>query len=220
MSVKHAPAQALTKMNEGFYDNDPLDPGGETIWGIARNRPPSNTRAQHLWSLIWARVDNRRGDEGFPLCLREDTQILGWSDEIYLIEWWNPLKPDYYPEDAQPIANRVYDVTVNMGPTWGTRFMQQALNRLGNNGEHWRELDESGEHGADGLMGPVSSEALHACFEKFGTGIANVVLGDAMKLQQIARREYLVGRNRDLNRYLRGWIARDLRDTGAVEATV
>ena len=221
MPLEHAPARALTKANEGFYSDDPLDPGGETIWGISRNNPPNDQRAQHLWSLMWARVDDRRNEDGFPEILRDDELITGWSDEIYKIEWWDILKPDLWDNRAQAVINRAYDTGINMGPTWGVRFLQHALNSLGDLGDgtrSWDELDTSGEHGADGLFGPMTGGALHQCYEVFTRAIpASLVtkmLCNAMKLQSIHRREQLVARNRDLGRFLNGWIARDLRPTG------
>lgn len=87
----------LTIQNEGGYVNDPADPGGETNFGISKRSHPN--------------VDIK--------ALTVDSAAL-----IYLNEYWNPL---YTQINDQAVANKLFDMTVNMGKMGGVTILQRCL---------------------------------------------------------------------------------------------
>lgn len=110
-------ALKLTLKNEGFYGNDPSDTGGETLWGIARNKEKD-------WPG-WAIVDSLRGHNDFPSCLKENVQLLQMRHEVYNREYWNPIKGDNIIN--QEVANDLFDKAVNMGVHQAVVLCQRSL---------------------------------------------------------------------------------------------
>lgn len=83
---------------EGGYVNDPHDPGGETIWGIARRYHPD----------AW----------------RNGPPTLEQAKAIYRNDYWTPAGCDRLP---QPYDLIVFDGSVNQGIRPTIRGMQTAL---------------------------------------------------------------------------------------------
>lgn len=86
---------------EGGYSDDPVDPGGETNYGISRAAYPDVDIAN----------------------LTEADAIA-----IYHRDYWLAPRIDQLPDS---IAGKVFDMAVNMGPATAIRLWQQTLNDLG-----------------------------------------------------------------------------------------
>lgn len=86
--------------DEGGYVNDPQDPGGETNYGIAKRFHP---------------------DEDIK------NMSLERAKEIYLEQYWKPLKIDLV---GWPVAYVYFDAAVNMGVGRATELMQEALGEV------------------------------------------------------------------------------------------
>jgi len=120
--------------NEGGYVNDPLDAGGETKFGI--------TKA----------VARANGYKGPMRDLPKATAL-----EIYRAKYIVAPGFGLVGNMSMPIAAELVDTGVNMGPAAATRFLQRALNGLGD-----------GSLVVDGMMGPATLAALKAFLAKRG----------------------------------------------------
>jgi len=83
--------------HEGGYSDDPLDPGGETNFGISKRSYPN---------------ENIKG------MTRERAAT------IYRRDFWNAVKGDDLPAGLDLVA---FDAAVNSGPSRGAKWLQSAL---------------------------------------------------------------------------------------------
>lgn len=92
--------------SEGFYTSgsDKSDSGGETIWGIARNK---NT----FWKG-WPIVDILKTHQNFPDVCKINEQLISLRREFYQ-STANSI--GYYAIPTQELANDVFDTAVNQG---------------------------------------------------------------------------------------------------------
>lgn len=83
---------------EGGYTNDPVDPGGETNYGIdKRSHPDVNIKALTM-------------DE---------------AKDIYFAEYWVRFNCEQY---AKPVGEVYFDCCVNTGAKQSNKFLQRAVN--------------------------------------------------------------------------------------------
>lgn len=110
---------AFQKMliHEGGYSNDPIDLGGETYKGIARNAHPS-------WSG-WTIIDKHKKQSGFPASLDKDTQLQEMIEQFYLTNFWTPLNADNI--QSQTSADSIFDFGVNTGVKTSVRLVQTIV---------------------------------------------------------------------------------------------
>lgn len=88
--------------NEGGYDNDPADPGGETKYGICKRSYPN--------------LDIKN------LTIQE-------AKHIYERDFWDANQLSKI--NSQVVASKVFDMCVNMGSYRGIELLQQAIDTLG-----------------------------------------------------------------------------------------
>jgi hypothetical protein len=110
-------ALELTLKNEGFYSNDPSDTGGETLWGIARNKEKN-------WAG-WPIVDSLKNSSNFPNCLKNNAQLIQMRNDVYNTGYWKPIKGDDIIN--QEVANDLFDKAVNMGVRQAIVLCQRSL---------------------------------------------------------------------------------------------
>ena len=106
--------------HEGSYVDNPADPGGETKFGITRREYP---------------------DLDIAALTRTDAVA------IYFRDWWQRYR---YSELPGPIATKVFDLAVNIGPDHAVRCLQRALRACGR-----RVLE-------DGVLGRATTTAVVA----------------------------------------------------------
>lgn len=114
--------------HEGGYRNRPSDPGGETKFGItARSYPKINIKALTREGAI----------------------------SIYKADWWD--RYGYGSFGNYPLALKVFDLAVNIGPGRAHRFLQEAVNELlqAGGGEARFYLQ------VDGELGPLTFESVN-----------------------------------------------------------
>jgi len=102
---------------EGGYSCNPSDPGGETLFGIARNRHPE-------WSG-WSRVDALKkhfSGSGLTGVLNADGGLRESAKLFYEENFWH-----YDDLDSQAVANKVFDLGVNVGPAKAITWLQAAV---------------------------------------------------------------------------------------------
>ena len=87
----------LLMESEGGYSDDPLDPGGETNFGISKRAYP-----------------------------KEDIQFLTMerAKEIYRRDYWDAIRADDLP---YPINILIFDAAVNQSKKAAVRMLQEAL---------------------------------------------------------------------------------------------
>lgn len=96
-----AQAVAATLEHEGGYVNDPVDPGGETKFGISKRAYPG---------------------ENIAALTRER------AEAIYLRDYWRPLQCDSF---VAPVAFKLFDLAVNIGKRRAVYLLQDAICDLG-----------------------------------------------------------------------------------------
>lgn len=120
---------------EGVYSNDQQDPGGMTLYGIARNRNPH-------WPG-WIEVDSGMKNGLLDPSALEPLKKLA---RAFYAEKWTLLRcPEY---THQTLAEYVFDSAVNTGARRAHYWLQTALNALNDGGRLWGDIP------VDGLIGP------------------------------------------------------------------
>ncbi len=84
--------------HEGGYVDDPVDPGGETKYGISKRSYPH--------------VDIK-------------ALTVAQAKDIYYRDWWLRLRCNEIQDDR--IAQKHLDTSINVGPRNGVRILQRAL---------------------------------------------------------------------------------------------
>jgi lysozyme family protein len=133
------PALAFTLPQEGGYANDPVDAGGETYRGVARNKHPE-------WEG-WPIVDDLKAWPGFPHNLAGNAEIQDMVVKFYQRSFWNPLLAQI---KDQAIANKIFDLGVNEGQKEITLITQRACNDCGQETE------------VDGKLGSATIKSINA----------------------------------------------------------
>lgn len=155
---------------EGGFVDDRVDHGGATNHGITQ-------RTLAEW---WQHL----GRDGAPT--RADVQMLSETEarEIYRTLWWDRYRLGRI--DDQAVAEKVFDMAVNMGPHQAVVLAQRAA-----------RVDD------DGVLGPATLAALNSADP--------VELLNRMRLAARAFYEALALDDPTQKRFLRGWLARAAR---------
>lgn len=104
---------------EGGYSNNPLDSGGETMWGITE---------------ATARGMGYQGEmRKLPLALAKKFYKTGYWDSILLDR-----------VTSQVLAENLFDCAVNCGTGTSVRFLQRALNVLNDREKKWNDIEKDG----------------------------------------------------------------------------
>ena len=111
-------ALKITLKHEGGYIFDPDDPGGETYKGVARKANPN-------W-IGWRSLDEMKTNDRFPECLDDNKQLHDAIVDLYKTNYWDRIKADNI--ENQLIANKLFDIAVNMGPGTAAKLLQATLN--------------------------------------------------------------------------------------------
>ncbi len=154
--------------HEGGYVNDPNDDGGATNFGI---------------SLRFLRsIDPDASITTIKNMTREQASF------IYRTEFWD--KGNYGAINNQDLANKAFDMAVNMGHSRANRLLQSAAN------DHGYELT------IDGILGPKSISILNeeACSTLLNT----------FKLKCIELYNSIAQQKPEKLKFLCGWINRAL----------
>jgi lysozyme family protein len=153
--------------HEGGYVDHPSDPGGATNFGIS------------------ARFLRGIRDERHPKDISKEDAV-----ELYRIHFWD--RYGYGEIEDQDIATKVFDCTVNMGPSSGHKILQRALRAVGHS-----QVDD------DGVLGNITITAAN----NSPNGVAIV-----MKSEQAARYREIVARDPEKKVFMKGWLRRAYED--------
>jgi lysozyme family protein len=181
-------AYQITLENEGGYDNDPDDAGGETYKGVARKFWPD-------WAG-WVIVDEAKNEPNFPKNLFYNDQLNDLVKGHYKEHFWDVFDGDDIP--VQFLANEVFDTGINMGTKKAITFLQVGLNVLNRNGKLYPDIDEDGNFGTNtlnALKAYLKTDAASLLYK-----VINILQGkhyiDYMKKDPIQEK------------YARGWLQR------------
>lgn len=139
---KFETAYEFTKKWEGGLDDDPVDAGGITNYGVS----------------IGFLKDCERIDSVKLLCLgiklpvsRESIKTLRLDQARDLFRWrfWDTPNFDYYDT---PLAVTLFDCAVNHGTSRAIKLAQEAFNAI--------STDFGGKLVIDGIQGPLTKAAL------------------------------------------------------------
>lgn len=159
-----------------------IDSGGPTNWGVT------------LASLIeWGDPDGdgfAEGDfnrDGRVDILDARAMTRPQAESFYLY-WWNRLKCDKI--SWQPVANKIFDMAVNMGPHQAGVLVQRAINNAA-----------PGTVAVDGKIGPKTRAALNKLQPR-------IILPE-LRAEMRGFYERIAARRPDRFRvYLNGWLNR------------
>lgn len=155
--------------HEGGFVNNAADPGGATNFGV---------------SLRWLKTQGLAGDIDHDGDVDiNDIKAMSASDAsgLYHQFWWNAYK--YEMIVAQMVANKIFDMAVNLGAPRAHRMVQQIL---GVN--------------QDGVLGPKSFQEINAA--------SNLSLITRLQESQATFYRSLVASNPARQQFLTGWLNR------------
>ena len=149
--------------DEGGYANNPVDPGGETKFGISKREYPKLDIAALTPTAAAA---------------------------IYYRDWWQRYRYDELPG---PIAVKLFDLAVNIGPDPATRCLQRALRACG------RRVTE------DGALGDVTITAVRAANQLALLAALRAEAAGYYRVLAALERDRRAGGNQE---FLKGWLNR------------
>ena len=177
---------------EGFYSMDPSDPGGETIYGISRRNWPK-------W-VGWEIVDLYRKKPNFPEVLKNVQGFAKRAEDFYKANFWDKLSLDQIPEGGinTSIKLELFDTAVNQGLSAAGEIFQRGLNL------HNRDEQDYQDILVDGKVGSNTLGAYRSCRNKEELFVTCNVLQGAGYIA-------ICEKNKKMEKYYNGWIARRVR---------
>ncbi|RKT99068.1 hypothetical protein C7H84_33475 [Burkholderia sp. Nafp2/4-1b] len=140
---------------EGGFSNDPADRGNWYLGKLEGTR----------WGITAAEARGN-GYTGPMQDLPRETAVA-----IYEARYWREPKFDQLEAISPALADKLFDIGVNTGPSTGVKFLQRALNVLNQNGKTFADLT------LDGVIGPGTLAALEAWLRLRGVEGHRVLLG-------------------------------------------
>jgi lysozyme family protein len=137
---------------EGGWSEDARDSGGRTNYGI---------------------TDAVARSHGFDVRRMTKEQAIS----IYVSDYWEPLCLDVLAEICPVVAERLFDIGVNMGIGRAAEWLQRILNALNQNGKLWADV------AIDGAIGDETLGAFDAYVSARGTN-GCAVLADYLRAMQ------------------------------------
>lgn len=175
---------------EGGYVNNRHDRGGETNHGI--------TAA--VANELRVKLIQRFGWDG---TMRNLTKEMAYW--IYRVKYWDPMYLDDVLLRHPVIADKMFDVGINAGPTTTVRHLQTLLNLNNRMGKLYLDIK------VDGWMGPKSLATLDAYRDHRGVeGLKRLVI--MLTCLQGAHYTTITERREENEEFFYGWTGRVERD--------
>ena len=175
--------------SEGGYVDDPDDKGGETICGISRVHHPD-------WRG-WVQIDGIKEARNVDIKTMIDQYFSNGEghsliQDFYVTEYWSKIKGNEI--ESQTLADKLFDVAVNMGWKRAGKYLQSAINVANYKNE---------EISVDGLIGPKTISALKLVSIKRQPLIPKMI-----NIMQGNRYINIIRKDRGQGKFLRGWMKR------------
>lgn len=132
-----------TMEHEGTYSNYRIDPGGETYKGISRVYWPD-------WEG-WPIIDKAKKN-GKPL--ERLIELPTMTKAFYRRNFWNRFRGFDIASLSVPVAEELFDTSVNLGAHKAVSYLQDSLNLLNDDQRVYPDMV------IDGLLGPVTLKNL------------------------------------------------------------
>jgi lysozyme family protein len=191
-----------TFVAEGVYDNDPNDPGGETIYGISR--------FYHPGLEIWRYIDALKSQSGvtspsaFARIIKSERHVRNLALQFYRDVYWQPLRLDEVMDGA--IAQELFEQSVNLGRQRAGEHLQAALNALNREQRLYANLV------VDGNIGKNTLRALRKYLDvdggRYGERDAVNLLCKILNVKQGAYYLERMDKSEFKEAYARGWFGR------------
>jgi lysozyme family protein len=168
----------MIREHEGdAFTDHPADPGGATRYGIS---------LRYLRSL-GSDLGDVDGDGDVDA---DDIRRMTWDEaaDIFRREFWDRFA---YHRLPGPVAVKVFDLAVNVGPSQACRLLQRALRSAG------APVLE------DGLLGPKTVAAVWSVWRSDCPAISCAFRSEAAGFYRT-----LVAMRPDLSAFINGWLAR------------
>lgn len=162
---------------EGGYVDHPNDKGGPTNFGITQAVARSF---------------------GYGGNMRDMPRSI--AESIYKYQYWERPNFDKVALRSEPIAIKLFDAGINMGPRVASTFLQRSLNVLKQSGKLYGGLV------ADGVIGNMTIDALAAYLKNRGQQGEQVLLNAINCLQGARYIEITEGRPQNES-FIYGWLA-------------
>lgn len=178
---------------EDGYTKNPNDHGGATTWGITEavaRKYEAQMRALFNWD----------GD------MRHLTPAM--AEWIYIQDYWNALNLDLVFAAHPLLADKLFDIGINMGTSTAAKFFQRALNVLNKQQAWYNDLK------IDGDIGPGTVGALRAYLAKRSAPVGTWHLLVMLCALQGERYIGISENNTTQETFTDGWIDRTGRDMG------
>ena len=175
--------------SEGGYVDDPDDKGGETICGISRVHHPD-------WRG-WVQIDGIKEARNVDIKTMinqyfENGEGHSLIQDFYITEYWSKIKGNEI--ESQTLADKLFDVAVNMGWKRAGKYLQSAINVANYKNE---------EISVDGLIGPKTLSALKSVSIKRQPLIPKMI-----NIMQGNHYINIIRKDRGQGKFLRGWMKR------------
>lgn len=149
---------------EKGYVNHPADLGGETNFGITKATANSKKVKPILLQMGW---DGTMINLTKPMAVR-----------VYEIMYWDLQRLDDIFIISPFLADKLFDIGVNVGVTRGVKWLQNALNAFNRMGKDYPDLV------ADGGLGQITLDAIHGFIKARGKDKAVINLLRALVCSQ------------------------------------
>ena len=175
--------------SEGGYVDDPDDKGGETICGISRVHHPD-------WRG-WVQIDGIKEARNVDIKTMINQYFANGEghsliQDFYITEYWSKIKGNEI--ESQTLADKLFDVAVNMGWKRAGKYLQSAINVANYKNE---------EISVDGLIGPKTLSALKSVSIKRQPLIPKMI-----NIMQGNHYINIIRKDRGQGKFLRGWMKR------------
>src|ERR1700679_1221990 len=107
-------ALAVLLVDEGGYENNPADAGGETVFGIARHFNP----AWSGWSFVDELKKVHQNLVDLNKALSDDPNVKQATENFYRSLYWN-----FDSVQSQAVANKLLGMEVNFGKGSAVRIL-------------------------------------------------------------------------------------------------
>ena len=148
-------SKALLFGHEGVYSvNDPDDPGGETVFGVAREKWPNIG----LWAVV-DKIKKQNISKPKSFLIEEieaSSEVRDAIDKFYRAQFWDKFGLDHQP---QIVADEIFEQSVNIGVFQCTKHIQRTCNILNRNGSLWEDTI------VDGVFGKGTREVMDQCIK-------------------------------------------------------
>lgn len=180
--------QAITLVlkHEGKLSSDVTDVGGITNYGISLRyiRQLIRTRPDLMSELD---VNHDKIINGYDIAHISKAEVY----KIYKLQWWDPL--GFAKIENQAIANKIFDMAINMGRKEAIELYQEAYNGL------WGTYHLK-------VSGILDFETIACTNDLDAVGAREVLKAYKRHLEKHYR--YLATRHPAYKKFLRGWVKR------------